>query len=454
MVNSSALPELALWKAWKRLFLLGNERNGHHGCVNEHVGSRRALRQVRKREQVKREMTWVVHRFQLLNKQAERPKKWDLALQECRDRLALIWHRTVYKRLMMFEHYSHIAYIHALETVMRSRIDAYNTAMNENEGHPRIDPGGPTYPGQTELRDRTVRIIVLRPEAHYAVDAQGVIIPIVCIPPHHYFRIQLTCFQEAFHPRRQALGLDPPMGVQIVYLAVAGRFDLYNLLHAWCHHNPLGNRPNPMTIHGQRGLLDPTNPAVALDYVPIFRPMDFYGWVRDIEQAVGLNAAWPDEFFPTLRFVLHPANFHAIDVDRNIIDDHLRKYPTFELWAERSGIALPLPQVTVSPSDLEWRLWRCPQRNPPVLIAQHQEVRAEVDPDTLQVAIVQQVPMHNRRHRHREKVPKRFQADSELSLTDYNEDPNLDRIRHPSDTPFTSDSDPQADSSSDSDGFN
>src|SRR5690606_39733591 len=104
-----------------------------------------------------------------------------------------------------------------------------------------------------------------------------------------------------------------------------------------------------------------------------------------------------------------------------IIDDHLWKYPKYEIWKKRTAMTLPEPEVGISPSNPFWRRHRLPHRNPKVAVDFDDRVLMEenekgqfIDADG-NIHVV--AGGGNKYRRIRKTVPKNQQADSPLTLT-------------------------------------
>lgn len=161
MVVKSALTTLVHWKALKRLLILGLYPHRKNGCRNHYNNPRDPHRQDKAQQrEVQRLLAYaqtdgIIHRFQLVSKTRADDKTWNFALQEMRSLIG--WHENVFRRLMEYEHRSHVAYMHALETLLMVRMKQKGTKKAQ-----KLPENVERHPGETTLYDITVCIFVIR----------------------------------------------------------------------------------------------------------------------------------------------------------------------------------------------------------------------------------------------------------------------------------------------------
>lgn len=176
MVRSTSFTELAVWKALKRLRILGTlVPTARNGAVNPGRNRPRATAQELNKVRICNEIDYIIRRWKCRGKQSVGVEHWDLILRECRDINHDNWDHRVRKRLYMYEHRSHLAYVHALETLLRDRIEAMVARRYELLAIQM--PNAPVLrPARVLKVDVTVRVIILREDTHD--EAQGPIVSI------------------------------------------------------------------------------------------------------------------------------------------------------------------------------------------------------------------------------------------------------------------------------------
>lgn len=160
---------------------------------------------------------------------------------------------------------------------------------------------------------------------------------------------------------------------------------------------------------------DPTVAGVETEPLDIAYPIDWDNWIL---------SNWHfdvRDWMPTIRIILPPRPLDPEFAYHNRpAEDHLGKYPNYDMYLERSKLKLPHAEVGESPSDEFWIANRLPRRGGriPLNVVQGVVVNPE-DPATAP-------PPGPDALRHiRRAVRKNRQADSDLTLTDLSDtDPN------------------------------